>query len=597
MRRSILYFFLVIPGAWAGCSTDRISWNGEDKTFGGVDAGESSGDAGCSGVVCSKDLRSVRDCDGNLVKECPEDTACGNGECIAPCEAAAINEGSVGCSFAIPWRNSDLFGGGSCAAFFVANNWTSPATLRLEFKGEEQPLDGAVWVPYAEDGVVKHRKLDGPIPPGEGAVIFLSNEQLGTSSWVACPKDVKPVFAKDQAVWRTGMGHVMFASADVPVAMYSMFPYGGGKSAIPSATLLFPTTSFRKNYIAISSWGGKSDTFGVAPGARSTQPGVPTLQIVATEDDTSIDIVPKVDITGGEGIRRSAKNSVVSYKLQRGEVMQIAQHQELVGSVVEASKPIGMFGGSTCMNVPGDKGWCDVDNKQIPPISAWGHEYAVLPAPGRVSWLSRGKDADRDLSVIRMVGAVDGTKLVYEPSRPEGAPETLESGQLARFFTYQPFVVRSEGSGQPFFVASLMTAGSGTGSYLGDPETMIVVPTDQWLDSYGFFSDSTYRLSALFVTRRKLNGEFRDVTLDCAGVLTGWRSITDDYEWTYAELSRTSKPVAYPDGTCTDGAHRVRSDAPFSMAVWGIDQAASYGYPGGAGLRPITEVHVPAIVH
>jgi IgGFc binding protein len=249
------------------------------------------------------------------------------------------------------------------------------------------------------------------------------------------------------------------------------------------------------------------------------------------------------------------------------------------------------------MNVPGDTGACDNENKQVPPLSAWGYEYAVVPTLDRSSWLTQGKEAERDPSVIRIVGSVDGTKLVYEPRQPEGAQETIESGQLARFFTAEPFVVRSQDSGHPFYVASVMTGSIRTGTLLGDPETAIAIPTDQWLDSYGFFSDNTYAFSALFVTRRKLNGEFRDVTLDCAGVLTGWRSITDDYEWTFVELSCVNKPVAYPEGTCNDGTHRVRSEAPFSMSVWGIDSAASYSYPGGAGLRPISDVHVPAIVH
>jgi len=30
------------------------------------------------------------------------------------------------------------------------------------------------------------------------------------------------------------------------------------------------------------------------------------------------------------------------------------------------------------------------------------------------------------------------------------------------------------------------------------------------------------------------------VTLDCAGVLTDWARITDDYEWTYVEPTRAN---------------------------------------------------------
>ncbi|MDF2698332.1 MAG: hypothetical protein K0S65_6716, partial [Labilithrix sp.] len=235
---------LVVSAGGAGCSSDRASWDGNARDFGSSHAGLDGTDAGCIGVVCSRDLRSVRDCSsGNIVKECPADKACGNGECIAPCDAAAINEGSVGCSFAITTtvEKGDLRG--SCSAFFVANNWTSAATLHLAYKGEERPLDGAVWVPFVEDGIVKHKKLDGPIPPGGGAVVFLSQEPTG-GRWVRCPLGVKTVFDKDPALYGTGIGDAIFASADVPVSMYSIYPYGGAISNTPSGTLLFPTTSF-----------------------------------------------------------------------------------------------------------------------------------------------------------------------------------------------------------------------------------------------------------------------------------------------------------------------------------------------------------------
>ncbi len=600
MRRPFIHFLVLVSAGWVGCSSDRGSFVSAPREFGDPDAGLEAVDAGCTGVVCSRDLRSVRDCDGNVVKECEADKACGNGACVTPCNAAAINEGSVGCSFAIPGQNSTVDGRGSCAAFFVANNWTSPATLHLEYDGQELSLADAVWVPVVEDGVLRHEKLDGPIPPGGAAVVFLSNEDTGVPYWIACPRGVKPIFDKEQAVYGTGIGHAVLASADVPVSMYSIFPYGGARSNYPSATLLLPTTSFRKNYVVAGLWGGRDDLFGtnMLPNSGGLpSAGAPTLQIVATEDDTSVDILPPVDIVGGRGLHPSPRNVVANYKLKRGEVMQLTQHRELVGSVVETSKPVGVFAGVTCVQVPSDIGYCDIENKQIPPLSAWGHEYAVLPAPNRIAWVSKDKESERDWSVIRMVGAVDGTELVYEPGPPDGAPATLQSGQLARFFSYEPFVVRSQDSAHPFYVASLMTGAGASATMLGDPETAIAVPTDQWLDSYLFYSDATYPFSSVFVTRRRVDGGFHDVTLDCAGPLTGWKAFGADYEWTYARLTHAGKAVAYDGSSCTDGAHRIQSGGPFSMTVWGIGVTASYAYPGGAGLRPISDVHVPAVVH
>ncbi len=595
MRRPIVSLLLVISAAWMACSSDRDSFDDRPREFEIPDAG--GGATPCSGTACSRDLRSVLDCAGNVLQRCRDDQACGKDRCMDPCSAAALNEGSVGCSFAIPAPNGDQTGRGSCYAFFVANNWTSPATLRVEFGGEQKSLEGAVWVPSVENGVVKHTRLDGPIPPGGGAVVFFSEEtQQNAATFTACPDDVKPILDKDQIIHETGIGRASFVTADVPISMYSIYPYGGAKTQFPSATLLFPTTSFRDKYILVSAWGGEGDRFGrgMLRGADPlrSQGGKPTIQIVAIDDDTSISLLPKVDIIGGPGVPASPRNQVAGYRLKRGDVLQITQENELVGSVMETTKPVGVFGGSSVMNVPSDVEFADQENDQIPPVSAWGHDYAVVLAPNRVSLMSQGVEKERDPSAIRIVGAANGTELVYEPSAPKGAPTRLEAGELAAFFADQPFVVRSQDSAHPFYVAAYMTGARASSYAIGDPELAMVVATDQWLDTYGFFSDSNYQSSSVFVTRRRVNGSFHDVTLDCAGTLTGWKPITEDFEWTYVELSRYGKPQKHPGGTCTDGAHRIFSDGPFAITVWGMSAASSYAYPGGTGLRPISTVNV-----
>jgi IgGFc binding protein len=594
MRRTSLSILLVSIG-WIGCSSGRPGLSdGPFAPFAGIDGGN---DAGCTGMSCSRDLRSVHDCHGNIVTECAMDQACGDGRCLPACEAAAVNEGSVGCTFAVPGPINPPVIRGSCYAFFVANNWTSPATLRFSYEGTERSLDGAVWVPVVENGLVTHTKLDGPVPPGGGAVIFVSEEDTGASQRVACPVGVKPILTKEPAIYGTGFGRAMSLTSDAPVSMYSMYPYGGASSYFPSATLLFPSTSFRNNYVLASAWGGKNDSWGRGelPNHSPDVPksGMPTIQILAVEDETSIELLPRVDILGGNGVPATLRGHVASYTLQRGEIMQLTQDHELVGSVLQANKPVGVFGGHTALFVPGDVKAEDCQNNQITPVSAWGSEYAVLPAPRRSALVSQGRTDERDRSIVRLVGAANGTTLMYEPMRPPGAPTTLETGELARFYFDEPFVVRSQDAAHPFYVTVLMTGANASSNRIGDPEVAMVVPTDQWLDTYGFFSDYSYEFSSIFLTRRKEGGSFRDVTLDCAGVVDGWKPISADYEWTFVELTRSRKGQTYPGGTCSDGAHRIQSEAPFTMTVWGLAAYASYAYPGGTGLRPISDVNVP----
>jgi len=79
---------------------------------------------------------------------------------------------------------------------------------------------------------------------------------------------------------------------------------------------------------------------------------------------------------------------------------------------------------------------------------------------------------------------------------------------------------------------------------------------------------------------------FSDVTLDCKGVLTGWKPIEGDpdLEYLWLDVSLAGAPVA----PCGYGPQHARSDGPFSAVVWGWGRDSSYGYPAGAGSRPLS---------
>jgi hypothetical protein len=144
--------------------------------------------------------------------------------------------------------------------------------------------------------------------------------------------------------------------------------------------------------------------------------------------------------------------------------------------------------------------------------------------------------------------------------------------------------------------------GSGVFGCAGDPEFVNVVPGKQYLESYVFFTDPTYPETDLVFIRAKANDNtFKDVTLDCAGVLTGWMPIgtSGSYEYTRFDLVRHNFAK---QGTCDNGRHEAHSDATFGLTVWGwgnnetgsfYTQAVSYGYPAGESVKPINTVVIP----
>src|SRR5262249_33749556 len=140
----------------------------------------------------------------------------------------------------------------------------------------------------------------------------------------------------------------------------------------------------------------------------------------------------------------------VTYQLNRGEVLQFLQPQELAGSPISADKPIGLWGGASCMDIPIGVTACDSAHQQLLPIKALGHEYIG------VRYRDRVPNANESIPYT-IVGAVDGTELDYEPAAPADAPTALASGQVVRFSSSDAFIVRSQDEDHPFYAAAHMT--------------------------------------------------------------------------------------------------------------------------------------------
>ena len=207
----------------------------------------------------------------------------------------------------------------------------------------------------------------------------------------------------------------------------------------------------------------------------------------------------------------SPAGTPTSYALNRGQYLQISQDVELTGSPIVADAPIAVIGGSTLLDVPiSCTQRADGAEQMLPPVSALGSEYVAVryrsrPVNGAgydsgTWWGEDGGDAGvvetsdggfEEVVPWRVVGAVDGTILTYDPAPPSGAPLSLNAKQLVEFDATGPFVVRSQDSAHPFYFASYMTGGEPFDGD-GDPEFVNVVPPAQFLPRYTFFTDPTY---------------------------------------------------------------------------------------------------------
>lgn len=583
-----LTFALGSAGAFAACTDSYRNDTSGGPGSGGSGANGAGGGHGGSGgnlltdggiceLACSLDLQKVINCQGSVIETCTPDRVCVNAACsdAPPCEAAQTSKSSLGCDFWAVKTAQLAVASGACFAVFIANTWPKPVKITVERNGVQLPIATFAGLPSGQGSSITYTPYDAVngLLEDQVAVIFLSQEPNG--GLVQCP--LGPAVSAETGLSDTGIGQAFHIQTDYPVVAYQIAPFGGGQTNFTSATLLLPTSAWDTNYIAVNGY----------KRSQVVPLGQPALDIVAKEDDTKVTILPKVNIVGGTGVPAAVANTPVTYTLQAGDFLQIVQPEELTGSPVASTHPVGFFGASTCMSVPADVNYCDSGQQQIAPVKALGSEYVAVR--------HRGRNDANEASPWRLVGAVDGTQLAWSPEIPSGAPTTLNLGEVKEFNVSGPFVVRSQGGTHPFYLGGYMTGGAPYGDE-GDPDWVNVIPPQQYLDKYIFFTDPSYPETSIVVIRKKnFEGKFVDVTLDCAGVLDGWQDL-GEYQFTRVKL--VTGNFQSGTGNCENGGHKISSTVPFGVTVWGWGDMVpftrvSYAYPAGAGFQPINEVVVP----
>jgi hypothetical protein len=146
-----------------------------------------------------------------------------------------------------------------------------------------------------------------------------------------------------------------------------------------------------------------------------------------------------------------------------------------------------------------------------------------------------------------------------------------------------------------------------------------MVPPDQYLRRYTFFTDPTYPETNLVVIRRResTTNQFPDVTLDCAGQLGGWQAVGSGGNYEYTRIDLSSGNWQGQNG-CDNGVHIIEAALPgnppganpqIGVTVWGWGNAVtytgtdetnplstrwvSYAYPAGANIARLNNAVFP----
>ncbi|MFO8074186.1 MAG: IgGFc-binding protein [Polyangia bacterium] len=510
------------------------------------------------------DSDSDSDSDADSDSDSDSDTDTGyTGPVIPPtCEDAVQAKTSVGCEF----YTADV------------DNWDEcdPQTYAIVISNPHEDQDAEVTLEHGSSGEIYGVTLT----PGELHVIDVAC----SSGCLVPPQQIEEQGISALAGFRL--------TADVPILAYQWNPYGIELYST-DASLLIPKTSLDGTYI-VAAWN-------TGPGASWTQLRS-QVTVVITEDDTHISFIPSVEIAelGGFGPFQAGVETG-EYTLNAYDVVSFEPatiDQDVTGTVVMADKPVVVFGGHACANVPSTEyAACDHVEEQILPLAAWGTEAVLARHAPRHDCYS----APADPPVWRIIAGADEMTVSFDPPAPSPAGASYsfsQQGELLEFMSevdhYAVGTLDDPPDPQepeaPFFAYQMMTGTTygGCSSSEGDPMMLQSPPAGQFLDRYVFNTDSVFDFDYDHIIVVRPAGVA--VELDCMGQLPDSEfAVVGSSDW---EVGRFF--IDDPGNTtgCADGAHVLFAEEQIGLSVVGTADANSYGYLGGVAVRAINPTPV-----
>ncbi|MFZ6181845.1 IgGFc-binding protein [Nannocystis pusilla] len=336
-----------------------------------------------------------------------------------------------------------------------------------------------------------------------------------------------------------------------PVTVYQFNPLNA--DVTNDASLLLPVNTWTGNYLVASwpFWNG----FGYAG----------FYAVTARYDNTTVTLkAPKggTPTQAGGGVDGQGNGVVV---LNEGDVIQVlsATNGDETGAIVTADKPVQVFGGHECTQVPIGITACDHLEESMFPIEALAKEYIVVPP-------SQDNGNAEKAVIVRIVASEANTTLTFDPDQPVNKVLANAGDFVEIPTTVAKFVVTAD---KKILVAEYMV-GQDAGYGTSDPAMLLAVPTAQFRSNYLMYAQPGW--SANFVDILAPTGA--SVQVDGAAV------------GNFSAIGATGFSLAHvPLNNGTGGSHSVTADQKVGISVYGVLNYGSYWYPGGLDLDVIPQ--------
>ena len=351
------------------------------------------------------------------------------------------------------------------------------------------------------------------------------------------------------------------------------------------------------------------------------------LMIVGCQDNTAVTITPPSQLPSispspsvppnfGGGTTPRPDNPLTITDLDQLQSILLNNQQDLSGTRISSTRPIAVFTGHECGNIPiPSVGSCDHLIQQVPPQVTWGRLFFTVPIVGRYSG-----DHYRVATVTQNTEFTVTCRTLTNPtpttrSFPIGFNDQTNTGfevfntnvgttsgdrasrkedlQWCCIESNNPVLVMQYAQGQTAD-ATLKDIDAVT---FGDPLMTIVPPVVQYLNDYTVPTEKGLRESRLDVgftiAIPQDDSFFRSPAEDGSRILLNDEAIIPDPDEGWIEIYCASGEICgysarvehAPDGVIT--IRHVDPRAAVSAWVYGIEGAVSFGFTAGFKLDAI----------
>lgn len=294
-----------------------------------------------------------------------------------------------------------------------------------------------------------------------------------------------------------------------------------------------------------------------------TQNQTSAFLIVATENNTIVDITPSVDTYNGR-----PAGSEFTVTLNKGQAYQVRSKKEgndrdLSGTRVTARdcKHIAVFNGNTLTAIPNNGGTYDHVFEQAMPVQSWGKRFVVT------SSLEREKD------VVKIISASDNNEILKNGAHLT----TINTGESFSFeLKSNDASCFIEASGRAAVYLYNISRG---GNMIGDPSVVWIAPVEQRIDRITFstFNNGNINIDTHHVNIIVNTEDIGNVFLDNQRISPSeFSPVTGNAEFSFAR-----KNIMH-------GVHNLQCDNGFNAHVYGFGVAKGYAYLVGSKTEDLT---------